>query len=310
MSLKSACENLYLRTSLMEFSQGFLRIFCRKLSKNPIVIEVICEKYMNKKATVYFIFAFVVAVSAAAFMILREIPEKEYVNIGEYDIWLTETNTANVSEIISEPNTTAISEEASASGIMPTKEVTQSIEMPPTSEAQISETQPQFLYVNINTAPLEELMLLKGIGEVIGGNIINYRNSTGGFRNIEEIMNVNGIGEKTFSDIREHIYVENPIYPTDAPPVPTEYVPEEIPTEYIEEPSLEIPLETVFSGSYDLNIVTAEELMNVPGIDSETAEKIIELRTSIHYFSNVRELLYVEGMTEEKLVSIMPYLYC
>lgn len=60
---------------------------------------------------------------------------------------------------------------------------------------------------DINTAAAEELMLLSGIGEVRAADIIAYREENGGFRQIEDIMKVSGIGEKTFEEIKERITV-------------------------------------------------------------------------------------------------------
>ena len=62
--------------------------------------------------------------------------------------------------------------------------------------------------ININTAGSEELQTLPGIGEVIAGRIIEYRDNHGGFLNIEEIMEVSGIGEKMFENIKDYICIE------------------------------------------------------------------------------------------------------
>jgi competence ComEA-like helix-hairpin-helix protein len=62
--------------------------------------------------------------------------------------------------------------------------------------------------LNINTATLEELQTLSGIGEVIAARIIAYREEHGGFLYIEEIMEVSGIGETMFEDLRELIAVD------------------------------------------------------------------------------------------------------
>ena len=60
---------------------------------------------------------------------------------------------------------------------------------------------------NINTASLEELISLSGIGEGRAADIITYREENGDFSGIEDIMQVSGIGEKTFEEIKEQITV-------------------------------------------------------------------------------------------------------
>jgi len=62
--------------------------------------------------------------------------------------------------------------------------------------------------ININTADASQLMSLPGIGEVLAGRIIEYREKNGAFRNIYEIMDVRGIGEKTFQKLENLICVE------------------------------------------------------------------------------------------------------
>ncbi len=59
--------------------------------------------------------------------------------------------------------------------------------------------------ININTADMEELMRLNGIGEVKALAIIAYREQNGPFTQIEDLMKVSGIGEKTFAKIKDDI---------------------------------------------------------------------------------------------------------
>ena len=61
--------------------------------------------------------------------------------------------------------------------------------------------------ININTASQDELETLPGIGEVIAGNIIDYREDNGSFSSIEEIKNVNRIGDKLYEQIKDLITI-------------------------------------------------------------------------------------------------------
>lgn len=61
--------------------------------------------------------------------------------------------------------------------------------------------------ININRANIMELKELPGIGDVLAGRIIEYRDEKGGFKSIEEIKNVSGIGDKRFSDIKDKVTI-------------------------------------------------------------------------------------------------------
>ena len=61
--------------------------------------------------------------------------------------------------------------------------------------------------ININTASLQELMTLTGIGEAKAKLIIEYRSQNGNFKDIKDIMKVKGISETLFSKFKENITV-------------------------------------------------------------------------------------------------------
>lgn len=173
---------------------------------------------------------------------------------------------------------------------------------------------PEVIFIDINTADIEELMLLDGVGEVTARAIIAYREEYGGFRNIEEIMNVNGIGEVKFAQIRDFIFVENPVYffeeeitenpePSDVIYQPVMEVPPEIPS--AEETPTAVTLESLVP--IDINTADIEILMFLPYVDEETARAIITLREDIGGFSHVYELLYIDNLTQKQVAELTEF---
>ncbi|MDE6774744.1 MAG: helix-hairpin-helix domain-containing protein [Ruminococcus sp.] len=188
-----------------------------------------------------------------------------------------------------------------------------------TAVESVSESDGEFyeeIYIDINNADIDELIRLDGIGKVLAERIIDYRVENGGFNNIEEIMNVYGIGEGIFGSIADFIYVENPIY--ENPPEENNYDNHE---EYVESPenviSEEIPVEELTEtpltlediAPIEINSADIEQLILLPYVDEEIARKIIELRESIHGFSHPYEIAYIDELSDMQAAEIVKYVY-
>lgn len=61
--------------------------------------------------------------------------------------------------------------------------------------------------ININTADKTRLMDIPGVGEVTAGKIIDYRNTYGSFKSVDELINVSGIGDKKLENMRPYVTV-------------------------------------------------------------------------------------------------------
>ena len=61
--------------------------------------------------------------------------------------------------------------------------------------------------VNLNTASVEQLTALPGVGPKLAARIVEYRQKSGTFRSTQELMNVQGIGEKNFAKIEAWLSV-------------------------------------------------------------------------------------------------------
>lgn len=266
---------------------------------------------MNKSGIIYLIVAVAVVIFTAVFVFVpvESAPEDEitltvmnttYITTGTVSTatstqksTTTKTTTSYVTTT-SEITTTFYETEISSTSTN-TEPVTTSTELVPA----ITEPVIEEIFIDINTADVEELTKLYGIGEVTAQEIINYREQNGGFSNIEEIMNVSGIGEAKFAGIQNYIYVQNPVYYI-------EEEPEEIPEP---EPDTESEPEiTIYDiAPININTATVEELMFLPNVDKQIAQDIITLREQIHNFTHVYELLYVEKLTQKQVSELLEF---
>jgi competence protein ComEA len=83
-----------------------------------------------------------------------------------------------------------------------------SLTLPGAEETPVPSGSDDSELVNINTASLEELDNLPGIGPTIAQRIVDYRTENGPFSVIEDILNVSGVGPSTFDQIKDLITVQ------------------------------------------------------------------------------------------------------
>ncbi len=183
----------------------------------------------------------------------------------------------------------------------------------------------EYLWININTASEEEFQKLEGIGPAIAAEIISYRTENGDFMNIDQLLEVDGIGEKKFEAIRDHIYVENPAYYSEqedtsdispeiiepeTQPEDTEAAEEIVPVnggEIVTEAETTTELTLEAAAPININTADAEELMLLPHVTEEIAERIISLREEIGGYSHVYELLYIEELEQKQVAEMVEF---
>ena len=71
-------------------------------------------------------------------------------------------------------------------------------------------TDPKVTPINLNVATAADLEKLPGVGPAMAARIIEYRQKNGGFKKVEDLMNVKGIAEKTFLKLKPLVTVTPP----------------------------------------------------------------------------------------------------
>ena len=127
--------------------------------------------------------------------------------------------------------------------------------------------------IEINTCTAEDLIKLKGIGQVLSKRIIKFRDKLGGFVSINQLKEVYGLPAETYESIKGNIYIN----------------PEKI-------------------RKIKINIEDKENLKKSPYISYRLASQIVKYRKQHGYFSSKNDLLKIKTLDSLKLKKIEPYL--
>jgi competence ComEA-like helix-hairpin-helix protein len=154
--------------------------------------------------------------------------------------------------------------------------------------------------VDINTASLEELDKIKWVGPVIAQRIIDARP----FYSVDELIRVNGIGEKKIADIKAQglAWVDPNLAPSGPSPSPstkTESEPAATLTPQPEPPA-QPNNQALVPSKIDINTASSQELQKLAGIGATLAQGIIAARP----FYSVEDLIRVRGIGPKTLSDI------
>ncbi|XP_041665896.1 endonuclease/exonuclease/phosphatase family domain-containing protein 1 [Cheilinus undulatus] len=141
--------------------------------------------------------------------------------------------------------------------------------------------------LNINTATEEELMTLPGVNRTVAQNIVEYRDCIGGFKKVEDLALVSGIGATKLEVIKLEICVSSRTSSSQHSPS-----------------SLRKDLDHQSSTGININTATPAQLMSIRGITEKIAKNIVAYRTEHGPFKSIEDLVRVNHINSSLLDKI------
>lgn len=131
------------------------------------------------------------------------------------------------------------------------------------------------VYLDLNTATREQLMEVKGIGEVLADNILAYKDRLGGYCRVEQLMEVKYMREENYQAVKSCFYTDNA---------------------------------TQELRRININYASFKEIVRHPYLDYDQTAKIVEYRRKQGHFKDVKEL-QTRGLVDEQLyIKLVPYI--
>jgi competence protein ComEA len=153
--------------------------------------------------------------------------------------------------------------------------------------------------IDLNRAERAELLQLPGVGTTLADRVEEYRREHGGFRSVDELSSVRGIGPTTLERLRPLVYVRLDESAEDQP----EMIHAAAATKKTHKPG---PKEANLKEQIDINRASAAELQKLPGIGPKMSQRIVDERQK-KAFKNVDELRRVSGIGPRTLEKLRPY---
>lgn len=157
--------------------------------------------------------------------------------------------------------------------------------------------------VDLNQAGKSELLQLPGVGETLADTILETRDRLGGFRSVDELRQVKGIGPARFETLRPFLRVDSTAVPIS---VPTYVASKPPPSGSLKPASGQASARKAPPASpIDVNRATVEELQQLPGVGPVLSQRIVAAREKA-LFKSVDELRRVSGIGAKTLEKLRP----
>jgi competence protein ComEA len=159
--------------------------------------------------------------------------------------------------------------------------------------------------LDLNQADHAQLLQLPGVGEGLARRIETYRVEHHGFRAVDELRQVSGIGPKMLEKLRPFLYVEAAASDEEAESPPEPLRPVRMQVESEKKPLAVRTKKAALTERIDVNQATAGELQRLPGIGPTLAQRIVEARAK-QAFRSVEDLRRVRGIGAKTLERLRP----
>ncbi len=154
--------------------------------------------------------------------------------------------------------------------------------------------------VDINKAGLKELCAIEGVGDSTAQRILDYRNSVGVIRSMRQLLNIDGIGEKTLKKLEVYLYVSDSDKAAVTSTASSKQKPKTTATK-------KTTAEFVYK-QVNINKADAQQIAQSLNLSPETAQQVVDMRIKIGGYTAKTEILLCTGISQNDYLKLQDYI--